>query len=1133
MLRYKRFTLFGLFLLTLMLLPLAALAQNGAPTDVDSAETLLEQAIARAAEQEPAAAGPLTLLSPQNVDYPLFIGVDDVTAIPAYQVDVITNNFLPAFSGAQVWGAAYDEANNLVYFNSGATLYEWPVGGTINQLGTIVDPGGATQAMVGLAFYNGQLYGTKNIANEAIWTIDPSTLVAAVFIDYVDAELDCGGFAADPNTGTFYCANDTATPHGTGLFIINPDATVTQVAPYPAGQTDIDGLAISNDGFAYLVIDEPGFIYVYDLVGGAYTTPLNNPWTTSEVFSAGAWIWESTQLICNTDPVSIPSSGPATPYPSTITVGGLEPAITDVNVHLVGLSHTWPDDIDILVVGPEGENLIIMSDAGGSADLVGVDLTFDDDAPGPLPDSTQIVAGIYQPTDYEPGDTFDPPAPTPSAATTLATFNGTNPNGDWNLFIMDDTGSDSGELTGGWCLEIVAEPTDARLAVAHLAPFAMDPGTAVTVTLNATPVLTDFVYGDSTPYLTVTAGSYDVAVYPGSSPTPAITGSFTLTAGSDYSVIAIGDGVNQPLELLALLDDNSAPASGNFKLRLGHLAPFAAGNATADVRLQDGTAVLTNVNFSDVASYLELPAGTYDLKITTPGGTTTLIDPMPVTFGNGDIVSAFATGDGSNQDLGVFAWPSDALGFFLPLAPVIHVSPAEFIVSQVVTTVMTHTLTISNIGAGNLDWTIDEDDIPDIRYSQVVVPSASAGSVSIGDGVFNFTAQSAATGATAQHTLNAPVGQTTITHSASQNIVSGNSVSCNAGGLHTDNSYIRRFNLADFGITDQFDVTEVSFGVELASGATGSQPITVNLYTWDPGDPFTFANFTLVGTSSVDVPDQTLSIFTVPVAGSLPPGSTLVVEVFTPSGQAAGNSFFVGSNADGQTAPSYLAAAACGVVEPTDTAAIGFPNMHIVMNVTGDVVPSAGVCVNPEDISWLSVNPNSGTTASGGSDVVDVTFDSTGLSTGVYTGTLCINSNDLVNPLVTVPVTLTVEAQSFGVEVAAEDAALSGDAGTTVMYMVWITNTGNVEDTFNVTVSGNTWTTTPAVTSITLAAGASGSVMVHVDIPASAADGDTDTATVTATSQSDAAATDSVDLTTTAVVADTMNYIYLPIILKP
>jgi hypothetical protein len=116
--------------------------------------------------------------------------------------------------------------------------------------------------------------------------------------------------------------------------------------------------------------------------------------------------------------------------------------------------------------------------------------------------------------------------------------------------------------------------TDARLAVAHLAPFAMDPGTAVTITLNATPVLTNVVYGDSTPYLTVAPGSYDVEVYPAGSPTPAMSGTFTLTAGVDYSVIATGDGVNHPLELLALVDDNSAPAAGNFKLRLGTWPPL-------------------------------------------------------------------------------------------------------------------------------------------------------------------------------------------------------------------------------------------------------------------------------------------------------------------------------------------------------------------------------------------------------------------------------------------------------------------------------------------------------------------------------------------------------------------------------
>jgi hypothetical protein len=212
---------------------------------------------------------------------------------------------------------------------------------------------------------------------------------------------------------------------------------------------------------------------------------------------------------------------------------------------------------------------------------------------------------------------------------------------------------------------------DPRLAVAHLAPFAADPGTAVTITVDSTPplTLTDVEYGDSTAYVSVPAGEYLVEIFPGGSTTAAISATVNLTDDTDYTAIATGDGANQPLELLALVDDNTPPASGYFRLRLGHLAPFASvlTDTLADVRLQDGTEVLTNVVFSDISTtYFELPAGTYDLKITTPGGATTLIDPLPVTLNDGDILSAFATGEGANQSLNVFALPSGQEGFMLP-----------------------------------------------------------------------------------------------------------------------------------------------------------------------------------------------------------------------------------------------------------------------------------------------------------------------------------------------------------------------------------------------------------------------------------------------------------------------------------
>jgi hypothetical protein len=165
-----------------------------------------------------------------------------------------------------------------------------------------------------------------------------------------------------------------------------------------------------------------------------------------------------------------------------------------------------------------------------------------------------------------------------------------------------------------------------------------------------------------------------------------------------------------------------------------------------------------------------------------------------------------------------------------------------------------------------------------------------------------------------------------------------NSVSCNAGGLHTDNSYIRRFFLnADHGIVSTFDVSSVDWAIETATGANGTQPVDVNLYSIPVGVTMTFANLTPIGSSSISVADTSLSGISTNVAGTIvdPTAEDLVVEIFTPDGQTAGNSLFIGSNANGQTQPSYLAAADCGVSEPTDTAAIGFPDMHVIMVVNG------------------------------------------------------------------------------------------------------------------------------------------------------------------------------------------------------
>ena len=63
----------------------------------------------------------------------------------------------------------------------------------------------------------------------------------------------------------------------------------------------------------------------------------------------------------------------------------------------------------------------------------------------------------------------------------------------------------------------------------------------------------------------------------------------------------------------------------------------------------------------------------------------------------------------------------------------------------------------------------------------------------------------------------------------------------------------------------------------------------------------------------------------------------------------------------------------------------------------------------PPDLTWLTEDPLAGTVEPGTCQTVNVTFDSTGLAAGTYTGALDIHSNDPDTPVVTVPVTLTVE----------------------------------------------------------------------------------------------------------------------------
>jgi subtilisin-like proprotein convertase family protein len=161
----------------------------------------------------------------------------------------------------------------------------------------------------------------------------------------------------------------------------------------------------------------------------------------------------------NLNAIMIPASGAASIYPSDITLSGLNGLVTGVQVSLTNFSHTLPDDVDLMLVAPNGRKVMLMSDAGGSNSVTNLNLFFTDAAGSSLPDSTTITSGNYRPTDFETGDTF--PAPAPGGATTgskLSALNGIDPNGTWHLYLVDDNGNNAGSISGGWLLFVQSSP---------------------------------------------------------------------------------------------------------------------------------------------------------------------------------------------------------------------------------------------------------------------------------------------------------------------------------------------------------------------------------------------------------------------------------------------------------------------------------------------------------------------------------------------------------------------------------------------------------------------------------------------------------------------------------------------------
>ena len=158
--------------------------------------------------------------------------------------------------------------------------------------------------------------------------------------------------------------------------------------------------------------------------------------------------------------ITVPAAGTATPYPSQLVVD--QPGVVRRRERLaVAVAHDRPDDLDLMLVGPQGQAVVLMSDAGGANAVEDRQIDLDDESDQPCPTTTRSTSsnGEFKPTDYGDGAGRLPRsgsctqlhrALVPSTARTAA--------GTWSLYVVDDSGDESGTGHCGWRLEIRTSP---------------------------------------------------------------------------------------------------------------------------------------------------------------------------------------------------------------------------------------------------------------------------------------------------------------------------------------------------------------------------------------------------------------------------------------------------------------------------------------------------------------------------------------------------------------------------------------------------------------------------------------------------------------------------------------------------
>ncbi|HUK23670.1 MAG TPA: DUF4397 domain-containing protein [Terriglobales bacterium] len=155
-------------------------------------------------------------------------------------------------------------------------------------------------------------------------------------------------------------------------------------------------------------------------------------------------------------------------------------------------------------------------------------------------------------------------------------------------------------------------------------------------------VASNLAYGAASGYISINSGSRQIQIEPAGSSNSIINQ--TLSFGSDTSSTLVVDNYSANVQSVVFSDDNTAPASGNFRVRVINASPSMGAVDVyvlpAGTSLSGATPLATSLAFGSASDYAGLAAGspatTYNIYFTQPGTTFSYI-VVSTSFTAGDV----------------------------------------------------------------------------------------------------------------------------------------------------------------------------------------------------------------------------------------------------------------------------------------------------------------------------------------------------------------------------------------------------------------------------------------------------------------------------------------------------------------